>query len=68
MKDTIEYSNGEITVFWQPARCRHAGICVKTLPEVYHPQEKPWIRPENATLHQLLILYIFILFSVCHKE
>ena len=53
MKDTIEYSNGEITVFWQPARCRHAGICVKTLPEVYHPQEKPWIRPENATTEQL---------------
>ena len=52
MKDTIEYSNGEITVFWQPARCRHAGICVKTLPEVYHPQEKPWIRPENATTEQ----------------
>ena len=42
MKNTIEYSNGEITVFWQPA-----------LPEVYHPQEKPWIRPENATTEQL---------------
>ena len=53
MKNTIEYSNGEITVFWQPARCRHAVICAKTLPEVSHPQEKPWIRPENATTEQL---------------
>ena len=40
-----EYSNGEITIIWQPEKCMHSGICVKTLPAVYNPQEKPWIKP-----------------------
>ena len=43
MGKQIEYSNGELTIVWQPELCRHAGICVKTLPNVYHPQERPWI-------------------------
>ena len=41
MGKQIEYSNGELTIVWQPELCRHAGICVKTLPNVYHPQERP---------------------------
>ncbi len=44
-----EYSNGEITVVWQPHKCQHAGVCVKTLPQVYNPKAKPWIKVENAT-------------------
>ena len=34
MGKQIEYSNGELTIVWQPELCRHAGICVKTLPNV----------------------------------
>jgi predicted GNAT family acetyltransferase/uncharacterized Fe-S cluster protein YjdI len=49
-----EYSNGEITIIWQPKKCTHSGICFKTLPEVYHPKEKPWVRPENATTDELI--------------
>ncbi|MDR1809208.1 MAG: (4Fe-4S)-binding protein [Prevotella sp.] len=49
-----EYSNGEITIIWQPALCRHAGICVKMLPQVYNPQEKPWIKIGNASTQQLM--------------
>ncbi|MDH6312184.1 putative Fe-S cluster protein YjdI [Parabacteroides sp. PFB2-10] len=49
-----EYSNGEITIVWQPALCAHAGICVKTLPKVYRPQERPWITIENATTAELI--------------
>ena len=43
-----EYTNGEVTIIWQPGLCQHAGICTKTLPNVYHPKEKPWITAENA--------------------
>jgi len=43
-----EYSNGEITIVWEPALCIHSGICAKTLPQVYHPKEHPWITIENA--------------------
>lgn len=49
-----EYSNGEITIIWQPEKCTHAGICFKTLPQVYRPKEKPWVRPENATTEELI--------------
>ena len=44
-----EYSNGEITIFWKPKICIHAGECVKRLPDVYKPNEKPWMQIENAT-------------------
>ena len=48
-----EYSNGELTVIWKPKKCIHSGICVKTLPEVYQPKEKPWVKHENATTEAL---------------
>ncbi len=48
-----EYSNGELTVVWKPQRCIHAGECVKALPEVYNPKEKPWIKAENASTQAL---------------
>jgi uncharacterized Fe-S cluster protein YjdI len=48
-----EYSNGELTVVWKPAKCIHAAECVKALPEVYNPKEKPWIKAENASTQAL---------------
>jgi uncharacterized Fe-S cluster protein YjdI len=49
-----EYSNGEITIVWQPKLCIHSGVCVKTLPKVYNPQIRPWIKPENTTTEELI--------------
>lgn len=54
MKKVLEYSNGEITVIWQPQKCIHSGICVKTLPTVYKPGERPWITIGNAATEQLM--------------
>lgn len=51
--ETHEYATGEITVIWQPKKCIHAGICVKTLPKVYNPKERPWMKAENATAEEL---------------
>ena len=48
-----EYSNGELTVVWKPKLCIHAEECVKTLPKVYNPNEKPWIKVENATTDEI---------------
>lgn len=50
---TFEYKAGEITILWKPDVCIHAGVCVKTLPQVYHPNAKPWITAENATIQEL---------------
>ncbi len=48
-----EYSNGEITIKWQANLCQHAGICVKTLPQVYNPKASPWLKIENASTEEL---------------
>lgn len=49
-----EYTNGEITIIWQPQLCIHSAVCVKTLPKVYHPKDKPWITIENASSEELI--------------
>ncbi len=49
-----EYPNGEITIVWQPGKCMHSGICVKTLPKVYNVNQRPWIKPYNATTKELI--------------
>lgn len=49
MKDIVKrYSNGEVTVVWQPALCIHSAVCVQGLPSVFHPETKPWITLEHA--------------------
>ena len=54
MGKKIEYSNGELTIILQPDLCQHSGICVKTLPQVYNPKERPWVKIENATTDELI--------------
>jgi uncharacterized Fe-S cluster protein YjdI len=49
-----EYSNGELTIVWQPRLCAHSGNCVKALPQVYKPKAKPWISIENASSEALV--------------
>jgi len=49
MKDiTKEYTNGEVTIVWKPKVCIHSEICYKGLPEVFDPNERPWIDAEGA--------------------
>lgn len=38
-----KYSNGEITVLWQPEKCYHAAECIKGAPEVFNVNRRPWI-------------------------
>ncbi len=47
------YEKEDLTIVWKPKRCIHSEICWKTLPEVYKPNEKPWIQPEHATVAAL---------------
>ena len=49
-----EYSNEDITIIWKPKTCIHAAECVKRLPKVYNPKEKPWIKIENASIDELM--------------
>ena len=54
MKDIIKnYSNGELTIKWQQSKCIHSAVCLRELPKVYNPNERPWIKIENATTEEL---------------
>lgn len=53
MSEEKEYSNGELTVIWKPDVCIHSGNCVKGLPEVFKPGERPWVRVEKASSREL---------------
>jgi uncharacterized Fe-S cluster protein YjdI len=48
-----EYTNGELTVVWKPRQCFHSKECVKGLPGVFNPDEKPWIKAENGNTEDL---------------
>ncbi|WP_053975996.1 (4Fe-4S)-binding protein [Mangrovimonas xylaniphaga] len=54
MDVTKEYSNGEVTIVWEPRKCIHSGICVKGLPDVFQPQDKPWIKIQAASTSALV--------------
>ena len=58
MKEIIKkYTNGEVTIVWQPTVCIHSAICWRGengLPEVFNPAEKPWIKPEGADTKRII--------------
>jgi uncharacterized Fe-S cluster protein YjdI len=51
---TKEYTNEEVTIVWQSAKCIHSANCVKNNPAVFHPKEKPWILPEASTTDKII--------------
>ena len=53
METIKEYKKENLVIVWEAKKCIHAGVCVKTLPNVYKPKEMPWIRPENASVEDL---------------
>lgn len=54
MEKERRYSNGELTIIWRPELCRHAGVCMRMLPKVYKPRERPWVKIENASTDELI--------------
>lgn len=52
-----EYSNGEITIVWESAKCIHSTRCWNEkvgLKSVFNPQERPWIKPEGASSDDIM--------------
>lgn len=43
------YETPDITVTFDPAVCRHTGVCVRGLPLVFDVTRKHWVRPELAS-------------------
>jgi len=51
---TKRYSNGEVTVIWQPDLCVHAGNCARGLPRVFNPRRRPWVDATAATTAEIV--------------
>lgn len=55
MKEIIKkYTNNEVTIVWKPSICIHSFVCINTLPKVYNPDDRPWIKIENASTEALV--------------
>lgn len=54
MGKTKEYSNGEVTIIWEAEKCIHSGICVRGLPKVFKPKDRPWITIDAAGTEDLV--------------
>ncbi len=50
----LEYTNGDVTVVWQPSKCIHSTHCWKELPSVFKPWAKPWIKIQGADTEAII--------------
>jgi uncharacterized Fe-S cluster protein YjdI len=48
------YTNGEITIKWQPEVCQHSTICWKGLLPVFDPRRSPWIDMDASTTERII--------------
>lgn len=49
------YSNGEVTILWQPKLCIHSGNCVRGLSPVFDYKKRPWINVNAATTAEIIM-------------
>ena len=54
MSKTKEYTNGEVSVVWKAEKCIHSAMCVKGLPNVFQPKERPWIKIDSSTTDKII--------------
>lgn len=48
------YSNKDITVFFKPRLCTHAGVCITELPEVFNLYQEPWVNVNVASTKKII--------------
>ena len=53
-KSKKEYSNGEVTITWEPDKCIHAAKCVKGLSSVFDINSRPWINAKGASSSEIM--------------
>lgn len=52
---TRNYSNCDLTVHWYPDLCIHARACVKILPAVFRPDQRPWVDLDGAGAREVIL-------------
>jgi uncharacterized Fe-S cluster protein YjdI len=48
------YEHDSLSVSFDLRRCIHAAACVRGLPAVFDPKARPWIRPEAASVEEIV--------------
>lgn len=43
-----EYETDDLTVVWKPSTCIHSEKCFKGLPNVFNPNNRPWVNVGGA--------------------
>jgi uncharacterized Fe-S cluster protein YjdI/CDGSH-type Zn-finger protein len=54
VKRAQEYSNGEITVRFDPNICSHSAMCIKNLPTVFDIKNKRWINVNGDSTDKII--------------
>ena len=52
-KKPHKYAGQGFSVTYDKEVCTHAGVCVKTLPQVFNPKNKPWVSTNGASKDEI---------------
>ena len=49
----IAYEGADVTVFYNPLVCSHAAECGRIASNIFNPEQKPWVQPDNGTVAEV---------------
>ncbi|GAW31298.1 Predicted amidohydrolase [Carboxydocella sp. JDF658] len=49
-----EYHTPDVIVYWDSDLCTHSGNCVRALPRVFRPMERPWVKTDRAEAEEII--------------
>ncbi|MGI1659304.1 MAG: (4Fe-4S)-binding protein [Desulfitobacterium sp.] len=52
--NTRVYRTDDLIVYWDARQCSHAGKCWRNLPQVFRPDERPWVNLASATPEEII--------------
>ena len=52
-EEIYKYKGDGFTVTYEKPVCEHAAVCVKTLPTVFNPKNKPWVDTSGASKQEI---------------
>ena len=62
------YQNDQIAVYWEPKICNHTGNCFRGLPDVFQPQNRPWVVVDAASADKIAAVVMTCPTGALHFE